>query len=154
TPFHKSSFLRSQFLFDLSMLEDSVSFNKYNNRSQLRKKARKSGKTALKNSLKVACEKPEIFKLMGIYYWLTGNQNKALKWWSKSIQAAEQLGARPELTRTYIEVGKRLLEKKGRHTSLNNITAEEFFGKAEVLFKEMDLKWDMEELEKIKFYDP
>ena len=154
TPFHKSSFLRSQFLFDLSMLEDPVSFNKYNNRSQLRKKARKSGKAALKNSLKVACEKPEIFKLMGIYYWLAGNRKRALKWWNKSIKIGEQLGARPELTRTYIEVGKRLLEKKGRHTSLNNITAEEFFGKAEVLFKEMDLKWDMEELEKIKFYDP
>ncbi|MBC8486128.1 MAG: AAA family ATPase [Bacteroidetes bacterium] len=153
TPFHKSSFLRSRFLFDLMMLEDTNNLNDRKKRSLLRKNACKSGKSALKNSLKVACEKPEIFKLMGIYYWLAGNRKRALKWWNKSIQIGEQLGARPELTRTYIEVGKRLLEKKGRHTSLNNITAEEFFGKAEVLFKEMDLKWDMEELEKIKFYD-
>jgi len=152
-PFHKSSFLRSRFLFDLMMLEDANNLNDRKKRSLLRKNARKSGKSALKNSLKVACEKPEIFKLTGIYYWLTGNQNKALKWWSKSIQAGEQLGARPELTRTYIEVGKRLLEKKSNHTSLNNISSEEFFGNAEVLFKEMDLTWDLEELEKIKFYD-
>jgi hypothetical protein len=33
---------------------------------------------------------------------------------------------------------------------LNGITAEEFLEKARVLFEEMDLKWDLEQLEKVK----
>ncbi len=148
TPFHKSSFLKSQFMYDLLIFEDSVNGNK----SQLHKKAHKSGMLALQNANKVACEKPGILKLMGINNWIAGQQNKALSWWDKSLQAGEELGARPELSHTYLEIGKRLFEKNSKHSDLDNINSKGFFERAEFLSREMDLKWDMEEIEKIKFY--
>ena len=86
---------------------------------------------------------------MGVYYWLIGKQKKALKWWDKSIRIGEHLGARPELARTYMEVGKRLLEPKSKHGALNGLSAEDYLGKARALFEEMELAWDLQELEKV-----
>jgi hypothetical protein len=49
---------------------------------------------------------------MGIYYWLPGKEKKDLKWWTKSIKEGERLDARLELSRTYMEIGKHLLEPR------------------------------------------
>jgi hypothetical protein len=46
--------------------------------------------------------------------------------------------------------GKRLLEPKSKHKELDGITTEEFLEKARVIFEEMDLLWDLDELEKPK----
>ncbi|HMA86694.1 MAG TPA: hypothetical protein VKN73_13395, partial [Desulfosalsimonadaceae bacterium] len=99
---------------------------------------------------KVADERTESFKLMGTYYWLIGKQKKALKWWGKSATEGERLGARPDLSRTYFEIGRRLLEPKSKYKELNGITAEDYLVKARALFEEMDLQWDLDELDKIK----
>ena len=37
-----------------------------------------------------------------------------------------------------------------KYKQLNEITAKEYQEKARVLFEEMDLKWDLEQLEKVK----
>jgi len=87
---------------------------------------------------------------MGDYYWLVGKQRKALKWWDKSIKEGERLGARPDLSRTYMEVGKRLLEPKSKYRELNGISAKEYLEKAETLFEDMDLEWDLEQLERVR----
>jgi tetratricopeptide (TPR) repeat protein len=151
-PFYICNFLMSQFLFDLCVLEDSIhSRNKPKTKiTHLQKKAYRSGKAAVKNAMKYAADKTEAFKLMGVYDWLIGKQKKALVWWDKSIKIGEYLGARPELARTYMEVGKRLLEKKSKFQQLNGIKAEEYLKKARLLFKEMELKWDLEQLDKIR----
>ena len=86
---------------------------------------------------------------MGIYYWLIGEQRKAIKWWGKSIQEGERLGARLEVSRTYFEAGKRLLEEKSKYKELNGIKAEEYLAKAKTMFEEMDLQWDLDQLERI-----
>ncbi len=91
----------------------------------------------------------EMLKLIGRYYWLINNQKKAPKWWHRSITEGERRGVRPELSRTYMEVGKRLLEPKSRYTSLNKIEAEAYLEKARNMFEEMDLQWDLDELERI-----
>ena len=109
----------------------------------------KAGKKAVKNAYKVAFEQIEIFKLMGVYYWIIGKQRKALKWWNRSVQEGERLGALPELSRSYMEVGKRLLEPKSKYSELNGISAKEYLEKARKLFTEMDLRWDLDELDKI-----
>jgi len=59
------------------------------------------------------------------------------------------LGARPDLSRTYFEIGKRLLEPSSKHKELNGITAEEYLEKARTMFEEMDLQWDLDELDKV-----
>ena len=57
---------------------------------------------------------------------------------------------RLELSRAYYEVGKRLLEPKSKYKELDGIKAEEYLEKARVMFEEMDLQWDLNELEKLR----
>jgi len=83
------------------------------------------------------------------YHWLTGRQNRAFKLWRKAIEEGKRLGALPDLARTYMEIGKRLLEEKSNYEELNGITAEEYLDKARSMFQEMDLQWDLDELDKI-----
>ena len=87
---------------------------------------------------------------MGVYHWLIGKQGKAMKWWSKSIQEGERLGARPDLSRTYFEVGKRLLEPQSNYKQLNGIDAKSYLKKARVLFEEMGLERDLDDLDRLK----
>ena len=117
--------------------------------SEYRKEAFKSGKMLLKTSQKAAQHRTGSYRLLGVYYWLVEEQTKALKWWQKAIEEGERLGARPELSRAYFEVGKRLLEAKSKYKELNGIEAEEYLEKAKALFEEMDLQWDLDELDKI-----
>lgn len=48
-----------------------------------------------------------------------------------------------------MEIGKRLLEEKSKYRELNGISAEEYLGKARAMFAEMDIQWDLDELDKI-----
>ncbi|MFX0212336.1 MAG: hypothetical protein ACFFDT_40560, partial [Candidatus Hodarchaeota archaeon] len=153
-PLYSREFIISQFLFDVyqfkelllasSLRTDKLKIKEY------RMRTHKSGKDAVKLSHKVAEKMPEVFRLVGTFCWLKKKLNKALNYWDKSIKSAEHLGARPELARTYMEVGERLLEKKSKFQQLNGIQAEEYLEKARVLFQEMELEWDLEELSKIK----
>ncbi|MBC2713945.1 MAG: AAA family ATPase [Desulfobacteraceae bacterium] len=148
-PYYHGYLLLTQFILNLHRLEAmSVTGDK----SQIKKiqnDAIKFGKKAIKKSRKATSERTETLKLMGTYYWLIGKQKKALKWWNKSIKEGERLGARLELSRTYFEVGKRLLEPNSKYKELNNITAEEYLEKARTLFEEMELQWDLDELDKV-----
>ena len=46
----------------------------------------------------------EAYKLIGRYFWLVKDQNKALKWWNKSILEGHRLKAEIELAHTINEV--------------------------------------------------
>lgn len=151
-PIYISSYLMGQFLFDLYFLEQAILTDDKSNILKYRKKAYQSGKQALKNSSKYAINRSEALRLMGLYYWLLGKQKMAIKFWNNSIKEGKCLGARVELARTYMEIGKRLLEEKSRLRELSGIKAEEYLEKARILFKEMDLQWDLEEIDKIIAY--
>jgi TPR repeat protein len=86
---------------------------------------------------------------MGTRSWLMGERKKALKWWSKSIEAGERLKFRPDLSRTYFEIGRRLSEPNSPYKELNVITAAEYLNKAKAMFEEMGLQWDLEQLERL-----
>jgi hypothetical protein len=90
---------------------------------------------------------------MGTYYWLINQQEKAMKWWRRSIQQGSQMKARVELARTYFEVGKRLGERNGKYRDLNGISVEENLKMARQMFVEMDLQRDLDELERIEAYN-
>jgi hypothetical protein len=57
-----------------------------------------------------------------------------------------------ELSRAYFEVGKRLLVPKSKYKELDGVKAEDYLEKARVMFEEMDLQWDLDELEKIRLH--
>jgi len=50
-----------------------------------------------------------------------------------------------------MEVGKRLLDPRSCHRERNEIPAEEYLNKARSMFKDMDLQWDLDELERSSF---
>lgn len=107
------------------------------------------GKAAVRNSRKYAPYRVKILRLMGIYYWVIGKRRKALIWWGKSIQEGERLGARLGLSRTFFEVEKRLLEPQSKYKELNSIDAKGYLEKARILFEEMGLERDLEDLDRI-----
>ena len=47
-------------------------------------------------------------------------------------------------------MGKRLLEPQSKYRELNDLSANEYLDKAEKLFREMDLEWDLEQLEGVR----
>ncbi len=143
-------YLMGKFFYNLKMLENSIVSGNEVGIKNYKTTAIKNGKIAVSHARKkVASERTEANKLMGRYYWLINQHGKALKWWDKSIKEGESLGAKVELSRTYFEVGKRLLEPNSKLKQLNGITAEAYLEKARPLFEEMDLQWDLDELDKV-----
>jgi hypothetical protein len=117
---------------------------------KLQREAYRSGTTAINKLRKYAPFRAKILRLMGEYYWLIGNQTKALKWWEESIMKGEKLGARLDLSRTYFEIGKHLLGPESRYRELNGIDAKGYLDNAAVLFEEMELTHDLEDLATLK----
>ena len=148
-PLYFSHYLVSEFMVYLYRLQESMKAGNQSEIKKNRKSAFSTGRRAVKTSKKAHVYRTEALRLMGTYYWLIGEQKKAIKWWGKSIQEGERLGARVEVSRTYFEVGKRLLEEKSKYKELNGIKAEEYLAKAKTMFEEMDLQWDLDQLERI-----
>jgi class 3 adenylate cyclase len=149
-PLFAAAYMVARFLSDIYRLQQEILAKTPTNDSNIRRNAYRSGKAALRNARKYAPYRTKIFRLMGLYYWLIGKQRKALKWWDKSIKEGERLGARPDLSRTYFEVGKRLLEPQSKYKQLNGIDAKGYLEKAERLFREMGLEHDLDELERVR----
>jgi class 3 adenylate cyclase len=150
TYWYLSSSLLGQFMLDLNLLEDAMGGDSRSLVSKQAKAARKSGRRLVRNSDKYAPYRTWNYCLMGKYYWVVGKPHKAFHWFDKSIKEGERLGARPDLSRTYMEVGKRLQEPHSKYKEFNGISAPEYLDKAETLFREMDLQWDLEQLEQIR----
>ncbi|MFA5078868.1 MAG: hypothetical protein WC541_05215, partial [Dehalococcoidia bacterium] len=140
----------ARFLADIHRLQQELCVARPSNDPNIRKNAYRSGKAALGHSRKYAPYRTKVFRLMAEYYWLVGKQGKAFQWFDKSIKEGERLGAQPDLSRTYMEVGKRLQEPQSKFKELNGISAPEYLNKAETLFREMDLQWDLEQLEQVR----
>ena len=138
-PYFFVSHLLGQFLLDLYQLENALLLNDRSHSSVYGKKAAKNGKLALKRSRKIASDRTEIYRLMGLYCWLINNQDKAIGWWRTSLAEGERLGDRVELARTHMEIGMRLLEKKSRFRSLDGIGSEAYLEKARIPFEQMGL---------------
>jgi len=149
-PLYRAPFALGRLLTHLERLKQAVQSGSRSEIRQYQRQAYRSGKQAVKTSKKHALYRTWIFKSMGDYYWLMGKQRKALKWWDKTIKEGKQLGARLELSRTYFEVGRRLLEPQSKHTELNGIESKGYLEKARVLFEEMDLERDLDDLDSLK----
>jgi len=146
-PFYLSRYFIGCFLFDLNVLEKAILSKDHSNISKYKKIAFVSAKKALKTAKKYAPDKVEALKLMGTFFWLINKQKKALKYWKESINTGEKMGSFVELSRTYFEVGKRLLEDGSEQKELNGIGAEEYLNKASNIFKDLELEWDLRQFE-------
>ena len=148
-PIILSTFYRSELELYMNRFKAAIRTDNRSSMQEYRKKVKKTGKLLTSVSQRAALYRTESYKLMGVYYWLINKQKKALKYWQKSIEAGEQLGARLELSRAYFEIGKRLLEPGSKYRELNGIKADEYLKNAKVLFEEMALEWDLNELNNV-----
>ncbi|MCD6388970.1 MAG: hypothetical protein J7L69_06125, partial [Desulfobulbaceae bacterium] len=135
---------------DMSVLRKVTGSGRYADVRMLKKRARQSGGKALENVRKYAPSRTSTYKLMGDYFWLVEKQGKAMKYWSRAIAEGERMGARPDLSRTCFEVGKRMLDPGSRYRKLNGIDANGYLEKAMTLFEEMGLERDLEDLKRFR----
>jgi len=149
-PTHVAHLSLGRFVLDMYLLEEATKKADKEATKKYRSKVISEGAKAMKVANKFSLTKTETLKVMGAYYWTIGKQRRAMKWWHKAIQEGQRMNYRLELSRSYFEVGKRLLEPKSKHKELDGIKAEEYLEKARVMFVEMDLQWDLDELEKLK----
>jgi len=149
-PIQFSIYYRSQLEFSLFQLEKALQSGHAKRAAGHKKRAGHAGKMLIKAISKAAQHRTEAFKLKGIYYWLLNKPKPALKWMQKAVSEGNRLNARLELSRTYFEVGKRLMEGGPGLNSLNGLTAVEYLDKAKLLFEEMGLEWDLEKLKRLE----
>jgi len=149
-PTYLIPFLLGRLLNQIGRLKYTVQSGSQSEIQRHGKDACRSIKQAQQASRKCAPYRTWIFKSIGDYYWLMGKQGSAVKWWNRSIEEGERLGARPDLSRTYFEVGKRLLEPQSKYKELNGIEAKGYLEKAGILFEEMGLERDLDDLERLK----
>ena len=114
-PFYANDYFRSRSLLDLMRLEQSIYTKDKVEIKKYGKQTFKSIKKYWKSSKKYGFYRLRALSLVARYHWLIGKQNKAAKLWKKVIEGFENLGARPDLARTYMEIGKRLLEEKSKY---------------------------------------
>ena len=131
------------FLIFIIVLLSYSNFAKYKNKSY------KSGKKALKNSSKFAPNRTEALRLMALHFSFTKNQKKTAKYFKRSIAVGEGQGALPELAKTYMEIGKYLIEKGSRFDNLNDLQGKDYLKMARRLFQELDMQWGLDEIDKI-----
>lgn len=148
-PVQSSAFYRSQFECYLLRLEDSLKAGRREESSEYRRKAFKSGKMLIKTCRKAAQYRMESYRLMGVYRWLNRDQKGAFKWWHKTIREGESLGARPQLARTYAEMGMRLFEVRNESAEPDMIRAKEILQKAKTMFSDLKLHNDLNDLNSV-----
>ncbi len=148
-PPYISNYLMSVALLDLFRLETAKQGKNHIRFNRHRKKALASCRRMMQATKKIAHDRPEAYRMMGSCLWLAGRQKAALRHWKNSIVECEHLGARVELARSYMEIGKYLTKADARFGSLEGFDGEHYLLNAERLFSELGLLWDLRELKNI-----
>jgi hypothetical protein len=147
---YRAPFMLGRLLTHLEQLTEALKSGNRSRIQQCKREARVSAKQAGRVSKKHALYRTWIFKSIGEYYWLIDDQGKALKWWNNAISEGERLGSRLELSHTYFDVGKRLLEPRNKTQKVKGLEAEHYLEKAQKLFEEIGLEWGIDNFEKLK----
>jgi tetratricopeptide (TPR) repeat protein len=145
-PLQLSFLYRSQFEYYLCRLEDSLKAGNRKQSSQYRRNAFKAGKVLIKTCQKAALYRTDSYRLMGVYKWLVHDQESAVKWWHKAISEGESLGARPQLSRTYAEMGMRFCAINSGSSEPDTSRANAPLQRAKTMFSGLGLHHDLEDL--------
>jgi len=148
-PFQLSPHLKAQLDLDLYRLRESIKGVNTAEVDALQRKAFRSGRLLQKVAKKIAYHRTDSYRLMGSYYWTINEHAKAFGQWHQSVQEGERLGARPQLARLYCEVGRCLLEEKGKNMKLDGLKGEAYLEKASALFEEMGMESCLEEIDRV-----
>jgi len=184
-PYHISYYFLGEVLWGLDCLKKEMQAGENSNTKQigiLKKYAKNFIKKLLKNVCNVAPGRTEAYRLTGTWYLYLGmaterglvpfkrifpgvralrNFRKAISWLKKSIDEGERLGACPELSRSYFEAARCMLEmpltfphknmkKEACFKKSIGLSPEACLSRAEEMFRKMDLQWDLARLEQLK----
>ena len=149
-PWQLADLVKGRCELDLYKLERAKQTEQTKEFSILKKQAKRSTRAMRKVAKKVAQNRTETYRYQGVYYWLIDNPKQAFKWWRKSMAEGERLDARLARSRTYCEVGKRLSSDETAYADLDGIPASVYLEKAAVMFEDMGLRWDLDELKRLR----
>ena len=151
-PMYAVSYHVALFSLYVNLLEKAKKSNDYSKTREYLKKSDKMGKKMLRTANRYGYWRLEAFRVLSLYHWIINRQAKAIKWWVKSIKEAERMRGKPFLARIYKDIGTRIIEEKSKYNEVNGITAAQYREKAREMFEEMDLQWDIDELDRIVSY--
>jgi tetratricopeptide (TPR) repeat protein len=134
-PWHLSAYVAARLRWEACALEST----------RERSRAQRSAREALRVASKVAIQRAEIHQLCGRLDWLLGRRRQAERYWRAALKVGEQMGARPELARTYAEIGRSLSEVGGDAT-FDGLSAATCIERARTLFSELGLDWDRQQI--------
>jgi hypothetical protein len=152
-PFQLSSYVRSQFMLDVAEYEAALAAGNRRRAAVYRKRSARSGRRAARIARKAAWKRPETYRLLGRRSWLADRRSSAFDWWRKSLREATDLGMRPEMGRTFLEVGRHGRAFDLRRTGIDPLTPEECVARARGIFEELGLRADLAELERLEIRD-
>jgi class 3 adenylate cyclase/tetratricopeptide (TPR) repeat protein len=148
-PFQLSCLYKARCDLDLYHLKQATERGTRAEMKNLRRKALKSIRLLRKVQRKVATNRTDSYRLTGAYHWMIDEHDKALRWWRKAVQEGERLGARPQLARVYLEIGRCLLEEKGKQLKFDGVRGEQYMEKAKALFKEIGMESCLTDLDRL-----
>jgi tetratricopeptide (TPR) repeat protein len=133
--YYLSAFLTNRLTLDVDALEQQRGGHGRGSR------ARRDARRALRIAAWVPLDRTEIQRLVGRLHWTLGRRERALVWWGRSVATGEQLGARPELARTCLEIARRL--GPGQH--VGGLPAGAWLDRARTLFTDLGLDEELEQ---------
>ncbi len=143
-PFHASSYHRSRLLLDLAHLEHDGTERA--TRRVWARRARKSVRAALRSATKVAWRRTEVLRLAARHHWLLGHRAHAHRFFDRSADIGERLGARPETARTYAEAGRFLCERAQPDERFRGLDGAACMARARAIFEQLGLAGDLERM--------
>jgi hypothetical protein len=143
-PWHLSEYALARLLYDLAALERGDGGRGAERAAKRRAAA--SAKRVIRVAGKVAKVRVEAYRLAGRLAWLGGRRRRALAWWDRSIAEGERMGARPELGRTWAEIGSRLAGAPEGGLTVRGRDASACLAEARALFTSLGLTWDLDRL--------
>ena len=148
SPYFYVTYLNAKALYNLYLLESHENSLESVNTKNILSEAHAIVAENVKYSTKrMATNRVEAYGYMAKYLLLISKYSKAFEYYNKAIKEGERLGAKLELSRVYLELGKLLLNQEFKLKEFNGITAEEYVQKAKSMFGEMGLQWDIEQLD-------
>jgi class 3 adenylate cyclase/tetratricopeptide (TPR) repeat protein len=137
-PFYSGAYWTSRLLVDLALYEATPS-------RSTGKKVQRSIKRAVRGSSKIAREAVEATRLAARFYWADGSRKKAFAFWTRALEIAEQLDARPERARTALDIGV-ALQGADDVAEFMGDDANAWFASAASGFAALGLDWDLARL--------
>lgn len=117
-------------------------------------KALRACKESIKAAARLRPYYADSLTLCGTCYWAAGKYRKALKFWGRAVAESEKLGILSDLARAYLAAAGHFLvsEKVPEKDFIKfiKLTPAECIDRAESIFRDMDLAYDLEQLEALK----